>query len=552
MKIESPYTSSKVDGRPPAPRRLVPRRQVVVVVVLCLAAAVVLQIGNPTGDHAIDNILTLVVSFVAMVTLGWWFVGRSDYSRTVRWTGVVCALGVVILCLSLLRIDQVSGEMIPVFRFRWSPQPDALLDIPAKTPASSASADLSMRPKADFAQFLGPDRNGLVSGIELALDWEQQPPRLLWRQPIGAGWSAFSAVNGFALTMEQRGGEELVTCYDVKTGELVWSQGVKSRHATILGGVGPRSTPTVDSGLVYTLGASGTVLCLDGASGDIVWRDNILSRYGVESQQDHLGVAWGRSGSPLIVNDLVVVPAGGPAEGPHVSLVAFNKHTGEVQWEGGNRQVSYSSPILATLAGVPQIVSVNQESVSGHRIDTGEVLWEIDWQGKSTADANVSQPVALSGDRLFLSKAYGKGAGLFKVVADDADSAFRLQELWRNPRVLKTKFTNVIMHSGHAFGLSDGILECVRLQDGRRQWKRGRYGHGQLIGVGDVILVQTEAGGLVMINATPSRLEEIGTLSALSSKTWNNPCLYGPFLLVRNAEEACCFELARRSRTSQE
>jgi outer membrane protein assembly factor BamB len=352
-------------------------------------------------------------------------------------------------------------------------------------------------------------------------------------------------VNGFALTMEQRGDSELVTCYEVATGQLVWSHAERTRHSTTLGGIGPRSTPTIDSGKVFTLGATGTLLCLDGATGEVLWRDNLLHRYGVDAEEDAQSVAWGRSASPLIVDELLVVPAGGPAAGPPVSLVAFEKDTGELLWEGGRRQVSFSSPTLATLAGVRQIISVNQDYVSGHDLRNGELLWETAWPGKSNADANVSQPVAISADHLFLSKGYGVGAALFQVTRDN--SAFRLREIWRNNRVLKTKFTNVVVQDGYAYGLSDGILECVRLQDGRRQWKRGRYGHGQLLGVGDLLLVQTEAGQVAMVEASPARFHEIASLPALSGKTWNNPCLYKSYLLVRSAEEACCFELPSRS-----
>jgi len=543
--IESPYASSRVEGkvaqRPPS---LVPRRWVWVMVAICVVVVVFIRVSNPTGDHAVDNILTLIFAFVAISSLLWWFVRTSAYPRSLRWAGLIVPLAIALVCFGLLRIDHVNGELVPVFRFRWAPQPDALLALPVETPTGELTVDLLTTTDVDYPQFLGPGRDAKVNGVELAQDWDRRPPRLLWRQPIGAGWSAFSAVNGFAVTMEQRGGDELVTCYEIKTGQLAWSRGVKSRHTTTLGGVGPRSTPTIDVGKVYTLGASGTVLCLDGASGQIVWRDNILRRYGVEPPQDGKGVSWGRSGSPLIVDDLLVVPAGGTAVGPHVSLVAFNKHTGELVWEGGHRQVSFSSPILATLGGVRQIISVNQDYVSGHRVDSGEVLWEEEWAGKSTADASVSQPVALPGDRLLLSKGYGVGAAMFEVAASGPGSLLRLLEVWRNPRVLKTKFTNVVIHNGYVFGLSDGILECVRLQDGQRQWKRGRYGHGQLIGVGDFILVQTEAGSVVMIEATPSRFQEVGSLPGLSGKTWNNPCLYGTYLLIRNAEEACCFELA--------
>jgi outer membrane protein assembly factor BamB len=118
-----------------------------------------------------------------------------------------------------------------------------------------------------------------------------------------------------------------------------------------------------------------------------------------------------------------------------------------------------------------------------------------------------------------------------------------VRPVWQDSKLLKTKFTNVVLHDGHAFGLSDGILECVRLADGKRVWKRGRYGQGQMLRVGGVLLVQAESGAVVLVEATPDEPRELARLEAIAGQTWNNPCLAGARLLVRNAEEAACYDL---------
>jgi outer membrane protein assembly factor BamB len=123
------------------------------------------------------------------------------------------------------------------------------------------------------------------------------------------------------------------------------------------------------------------------------------------------------------------------------------------------------------------------------------------------------------------------------------DDHWEVSEVWSNNRVLNTKFCNVVLYGEHVYALSDGILECAELARGRRVWKAGRYGQGQVLGVEDLLLVQAESGEVALVEATPSGHRELGRFAALDGKTWNNPSLYGRYLLVRNAEQAACYEL---------
>ena len=525
----------------PRRRRLVPSVWTLGSVVILFILAFGVRATDLTGDQAITNLLTVFGCFLAVIVLLTWFLLFSGYRARTRLLAFL-GLGVAgVATGSLFKVDHLSGDLVPVFTYRWTPPTDEQLEVPEAT-VSRRDADLATTTEDDFPQFLGPNRNATVSGLALARDWDQSKPRQLWRRRIGAGWSAFVAVNGFAVTQEQRGDQEMVTCYEVETGEPVWAQTVTARHATLAGGVGPRSTPTIHDGKVYTLGATGILLCLDGANGEVLWSDDLLERYGVEPGQDERGVAWGRSSSPLIVGDLLIVAAGGPAGGPCKSLAAFYKDTGELAWEAGDRQVSYASPMLAVLGKTAQLLSVNEDNISAHDPTNGTILWSYDWPGSTTADPNVSQPVVLGTDRVLLSKGYGGGALLLRV-QPAADGHFQAEQIWRTRRSLRTKFTNVVVHEGCIYGLSDGILECVDVETGTRQWKRGRYGHGQLLGIGPLLLVQAESGDVAMIEATPTELKELGRFTAFEEKTWNNLCLYGRLLLVRNAEEAACFEL---------
>ena len=522
-------------------RRRIPSAWILVPLVVLILLPVVVRFANLSDDHAVVNVLTGFSLLLALIVLLTWFLLFSGYRRRTRLLTLAALILTGVVGSILFKIDNVSGDLVPAFVFRWTPPADELLQVPQPS-KFQRNVDLATTTENDFPQFLGPHRDLRVDGIVLDRDWQRNPPKCLWRRPIGAGWSSFVAVNGFAVTLEQRGEQEMVTCYEVQSGRPVWVHSVRTRHATTAGGIGPRSTPTIDEGKVYTLGATGVLLCLDGASGEVVWSDDILKRYGVPPDEDEQGVAWGRSASPLVVDDLLIVPVGGPGGGPYVSLAAFNKNSGELVWEAGDRQVSYSSPALATLGDGQQVLSVNEDNVSAHDPRTGQLLWSYDWPGGSTSMPNVSQPVPLGADRVLLSKGYGGGSLLLRV-RPAANGRFEVDEIWREKRSLKTKFTNVVVREGCIYGLSEGILECVDAETGTRQWKRGRYGHGQLLGVGPLLLVQAENGDVAMVEATPRQFKELGRFAALEDKTWNNMCLYGRLLLVRNSKEAACFEL---------
>jgi outer membrane protein assembly factor BamB len=410
-------------------------------------------------------------------------------------------------------------------------------------PGRGAGIDLVTTTENDFPGYLGADRSMTVSHVSLAHDWQRRPPEEIWRRPIGSGWSGFAVVNGYGVTMEERGDQEMVTTYDLRNGELAWTYSHPGTFDHPLGGPGPRSTPLIDEGMVYALGARGLLVALDGAAGELVWSNDLLEEFDVAPEQELANVFYGRSNSPLVVGDLLVIPGGGNRSRPPASLVAYHKRTGEKIWEGGERQISFSSPRLATLAGVEQILIVNEDTASGHHPATGAVLWEHPWPGRTPANASASQAVPVAPDRVLLSKGYGEGSALIQLVPRE-DGTFQVRTVWHNQRVLRTKLTNVALLDGHAYGLSQGILECVDVETGERVWKRGRYGHGQMLLVDRTLLILTEDGELVHVEATPDRPNFVlGRLQALTGQTWNNFALYGEYLVLRNAREAVVYRL---------
>jgi outer membrane protein assembly factor BamB len=526
-------------------RRTPPKLVLVELIVLCLIG-IIIRSTDILGDHVFANFAVLFLGIIAFSTMTVWFLFFSGFGWRLRLLVLTSVFMAVSLFAVLFRIERLSGELIPYFAYRFSLKPDRRLHPPrsgASAGVNSTSVDLRTTTENDFPQFLGPRRSDSVEHVRLARNWTDRPPQLVWRHEIGAGWSAFSVVNGHAVTMEQRGDWEMVTCYGLETGRLEWANSNAIRFERLEAGIGPRSTPTIDDGMVYAIGALGHLVCLDGTTGKCIWEKDLLKEYGITAKDEAAGVPWGRAGSPLVVGDRVIVPVGGRKGGSFVSLAAYDKRRGTLLWKGGDRQISYSSPAVAILAGAEQILSVNEDTVSGHDVNTGRPLWEQPWKGHTNADPNVSQPVPILPNLVFISKGYGQGAMLLRLGPGTGDD-LAAEVVWKNTKVLKTKFTNVAILGNYVYGLSDGVLECVDLTDGQSKWKQGRYGHGQILLVNDLLLVLSEEGEIVLVDATPESPNKVmGRFQALDGLTWNNFALSGTYLLVRNAEEAACYRL---------
>ncbi|MCH8293976.1 PQQ-like beta-propeller repeat protein [Candidatus Poribacteria bacterium] len=493
----------------------------IIVVLTILAVVWIWTSAAPQRQARVFQTVSVLLTSFLLILLWLLFLSR------LRWKVRLISLGVIALMLGLspvlFRFRGFSGDLVPILEWRWAKKAGRSLITTLEKDES-----VSRLSPSDYPQFLGPNRNATVGGIQLARDWSNRPPRLVWRHAIGAGWSAFAIVGNSAITQEQRGEWEMVVCYDLKSGKEKWSHRNRARFDQMPAGVGPRATPTIMGNRVYTLGATGILNCLEFETGKGIWSVNIIHDNNAKMPP------WGMSGSPLVLGDRVVVSAGGP-EGK--SLVAYHKDTGERVWSGGNARSGYSSPQITTVAGVRQILIFNYGNVAAHEPLTGQILWQHPWAKVEC----VAQPVPLPGDRVFVSSGYGIGGKLFQIQRDEKE-ALQVSLVWETPR-LKAKFTNVVYRDGYIYGLDDGVLVCLDITNGQRKWKRGRYGHGQVILVDDLLLVQAESGDVILVEVNPHEHKELARFPALEGKTWNSPALAGPYLLVRNDREAACYEL---------
>ena len=195
--------------------------------------------------------------------------------------------------------------------------------------------------------------------------------------------------------------------------------------------------------------------------------------------------------------------------------------------------------MLATLANKRQIVAVTASRIVGLNTDDGALLWSYPWD--TSMGINCSQAIAVDANRFFISSGYGKGAALVEV--KDNGGRFAASKVWENTN-MKNKFNSSVILNGYAYGLDEGILACVDVATGERKWKGGRYGYGQLLLASGHLIVSAEDGRLALVKAAPDAFTEVAQFQALEGKSWNVPAISGGKLLVRNANEMACFNLA--------
>jgi outer membrane protein assembly factor BamB len=493
------------------------------------------------------TVVTVILS--TLLLLLWWVLVSGA-----RWWARLAVLALVVglgwTASRFVEMRGFSGNLLPQIALRGAPTsaPEALEALPGPAPSPGPAAEpveidpeeadqeteetVSAAPASEgpsFPQFLGLHRNATVEGVHLARGWKARPPTLMWRRPIGAGWAGFAVADGLAVTQEQREGRGVVVAYDLETGEVRWSHAAGEGFRSTLAGDGPRATPTIQDGRVHAYGVDGWLRALDLATGQLLFERDVLGENGGRAPMH------GIASSPLLVDGLVVVVAGGP-DGH--SLVAYDAVSGAPRWSGGDAGAAYSSPLVTTLAGVRQIVVFHLQGLTGHDPRTGAVLWADRWPDRPE---KVSQPVVLGDDLLFASMGYGVGGRLVRIVRQPGGGLDARVE-WETRR-LKTKFTQVVEHEGFLYGLDEGVLVCLDPADGERRWKKGRYGHGQILLVDDLLLVQSEDGDLVLIDPSPEELVELDRFGAVEGKTWATPALAGNLLLVRSEGEAACYRL---------
>jgi outer membrane protein assembly factor BamB len=490
--------------------------------------------------HPTFGVFGLAIYALPTVTTAWvlWLLMTPALSWPIRRMG----LAVVFLLgwgyFTLLRLEGVDGSMSASLPFRWSQTAEEkfLAEIAAgkhkSDPVSGATkAQTLTLQSGDWPGFRGPNRDGHLTGVRIATDWQRHLPQQVWRHRIGPGWSSFAVVGTRLFTQEQRGEDELVICYDAESGAEQWSHRDRDRFTEIVSGAGPRATPTFHEGQIYALGAKGQLNCLDAATGQVIWSCNIATDSGAKVPN------WGFAASPLVAHGIVTVFAGGP-DGK--SMLGYDASSGKPAWAAGEGQLSYCSPQLAQLDGIEQVLITTEAGLTGFHPTRGDVLWRHGWPVEGIA--RIVQPTLLGDSEVLIGT--GMGVGTRRVRISRSGDGWTEKELWTS-RAIKPYFNDLVVHHGHLYGFDGNFLTCVSLDDGKGKWRARGYGNGQILLLADqdLLLVLSEKGEVALVKADPGGHTELARFKAIEGKTWNHPVVAHGKLYVRNGEEAACYRL---------
>jgi outer membrane protein assembly factor BamB len=504
------------------------------------AAILVLVLVVMIGDESLMFMLLSEALPLALVLLGVALIlTRSwDWKRR-RWLLAGC-MAIGLLPWTPFRVTGQRGDLgfdaIP----RWGKTAESrfLESHPAGAATGSTVRErgsLAGVP-ATWSGFRGDARDGIVRGVTFSTDWATSPPKQRWRHPVGPAWSSFAVAGGLAFTQEQRGEDEVVVAYSLDDGSEVWVHSSHERFEEPQGGPGPRATPAYDDGKVFTLGAKGTVTGLDAATGEKLWSHNL------QEEVKALLPQWGFSGSPLVAGRAVIVFAGGPS---NQGLVAYDRDTGEKLWTAGKGMFSYGSPMPAHLGGVPQVLISSDYGIEAFRPEDGTPVWAHEWSMPQMP--RIAMPLLLADDKtVMIPTGFGQGTRSIAVQSAN-DGTFSSETVWQSV-ALKPYYNDAVCHKDHCYGFDGQIFSCIDARTGERKWKGGRYGSGQVVLLADMdtLLVVSDDGEVVLVAADPAGLREITRFQAIQGKTWNHPVVADGLLLVRNDEEAACYELGGR------
>lgn len=400
---------------------------------------------------------------------------------------------------------------------------------------------------SDWPQWRGPERNGHAAANAPVI--KSLPRELLpaWKLPVGGGFSA-PVVSGDKLVyLDEKEGKEFAHLVHAETGKELWSVEYSESFGDEWG-TGPRATPIIDGNKVYVQSCRGEFRCLSLADGKTVWATSFEKDFGVKflgsKAREGTASRRGNNGSGVIDGDRIVLPVGGPEE---ASLVCFDKNTGKILWKSGTDEAAYSSFVAATLAGVRQVVAFTGDALLGADMETGKILWRVPLV--TNAKRHVSTPLIM-GDNVVVNS-HTIGMVCFKITSDTG--GLKAEQAWAN-KELKINLASPVLVDGHLYsqGASRDYV-CVNAATGELKWSQSGFGLGRkdyasTIAIGKRLLVLTEDGTLVLLEANPAKYTEVGRLQVCGN-TWSFPAYANGKLYVRDGRQIICLNLLQKGKT---
>jgi outer membrane protein assembly factor BamB len=418
--------------------------------------------------------------------------------------------------------------------------------------ATLAAATLAQA--ADWPQYRGPNLDGSTSE-KISTKWPAGGPKAVWKAPTTDGFSSFTVSGGQAFTLVLRDIEgtpqEVCIALDANTGKELWKaplgtlklgDGGQAGTKENGGGDGPRSTPTVSDGKVYVMSAKLVLSCFDAKTGKSVWQHDLLKDFAGRN------ISWQNAASPLVEGNLVLVAGGGAGQ----SILAFNKQTGAVAWKAHDEKITHSTPVAATIHGVRQVIFFCQSGLVSVDVKDGKALWKRPFK---FAVSTAMTPI-VAGDLVFCSAGYGVGGGAARITKDA--SGFKAEETWfvagnAGPDAVANHWSTPVYKEGHLYGMfqfkeyGSGPLKCVELATGKVKWSKPGFGPGNVILLGDQVLALSDAGELVVAEATPGAYKEVSRAKVLAGKCWSTPVVSNGRIYVRSTKEAVCLDVSAKS-----
>jgi outer membrane protein assembly factor BamB len=368
--------------------------------------------------------------------------------------------------------------------------------------------------------------------------WPEQGPPWLWETKAGEGYSALAVSGGRAFLLVQDGDHEAIVCWDSHKGTELWRFRYPASYKNEFGN-GPRSTPCVEGGHVYTVGATGIMHCLKAApadaAGEKVWRKNLLEEFGAANIQ------WGVSFSPLIEGDLIFVMPGGAGGN---SLAALDKRTGEVRWKALDDPAAYSSPVAATIGGQRQVIFFTRRGLVGVTPEEGQLLWRYPWE--TDYGANIATPIVAK-DYVFITTGYNRGCAVVKIERQ-ADGSFAAQRVYEHNK-MSSHFSTPVFYQDYIYGFHDSNLICLEFRTGKVMWKERGFSRGSLLVADGHLFILGQNGRLGVAQATPDGYRPKGLVQVFpeepGKKCWTVPVLANGRLYVRDEDRVICLDVRK-------
>lgn len=399
------------------------------------------------------------------------------------------------------------------------------------------------RPAEEWPVWRGPRHDGTSTSSAFRVG-PGDGLRVVWRKPLGTGFSSISIAGGRVVTLYGDGVDDFVVALNGATGDRLWRHRIgETFEAPVQSYPGPLSTPVIADGRVFALGPRGELLALDLASGKLLWSHDLVGELGAMSQY------FGFATSPLVEGELVMVQAGGSAG----SLLAFDTQGGALVWATGEDSVTYQSPIAVTLHGERQIVFAGDRWIHGGRPATGEILWRHEHGVRAhpdrvrqivlgPSDLNPIGIVPVSKNRLLLTNYYSDSSVLLRVSTTDGN--FVLDEMWRNDLLLKSYALPVVL-GDWIYGYRGRFVTCVDLDSGELLWRIRGPGDGWVTAAGNQLLHLSKNGGTVHVGKPGAGdLQELARVEVFDAVAWTPPSLAGGRVFLRNFEHIAAVEVA--------